>query len=42
MRAARWQERGFYRMLDAMLFKAAEPEERYRILERFYTGWRPG
>ncbi len=33
---ARWQERGFYRMLDAMLFKAAEPEERYRILERFY------
>ena len=34
---ARWQERGFYRMLDAMLFKAAEPEERYRVLERFYT-----
>ncbi|WP_375395145.1 lycopene beta-cyclase CrtY [uncultured Sphingomonas sp.] len=33
---ARWRERGFYRMLDAMLFKAAEPEERYRILERFY------
>ena len=23
-------------MLTAMLFKAAEPEERYRILERFY------
>lgn len=34
---ARWQERGFYRMLDAMLFKAAEPAERYRVLERFYT-----
>lgn len=31
-----WKERGFYRMLDAMLFKAAEPAERYRILERFY------
>ena len=31
-----WHDRGFYRMLDAMLFKAAEPEERYRILERFY------
>jgi lycopene beta-cyclase len=32
-----WRARGFYRMLDKMLFKAAEPEERYRILERFYT-----
>jgi lycopene beta-cyclase len=31
-----WRERGFYRMLDKMLFKAAEPAERYRILERFY------
>lgn len=31
-----WQRRGFYRMLAAMLFRAAEPEERYRILERFY------
>lgn len=31
-----WKSRGFYRMLTAMLFKAAEPEERYRILERFY------
>ncbi|MET3761026.1 lycopene beta-cyclase CrtY [Sphingomonas sp. UYEF23] len=31
-----WQARGFYRMLDKMLFRAAEPEERYRVLERFY------
>ena len=31
-----WDRRGFYRMLDAMLFRAAKPEERYRILERFY------
>ncbi|WP_267381850.1 MULTISPECIES: lycopene beta-cyclase CrtY [unclassified Sphingomonas] len=31
-----WQRRGFYRMLDTMLFKAAEPAERYRVLERFY------
>jgi lycopene beta-cyclase len=31
-----WDQRGFYRMLDAMLFRAAEPEERYRVLERFY------
>jgi lycopene beta-cyclase len=31
-----WKRRGFYRMLAAMLFKAAEPAERYRVLERFY------
>uniref|UniRef100_UPI0030DABECA lycopene cyclase family protein n=1 Tax=Pseudomonas sp. EL_65y_Pfl2_R96 TaxID=3088699 RepID=UPI0030DABECA len=31
-----WQARGFYRMLDRMLFRAADPDERYRILERFY------
>ena len=31
-----WQTRGYYRMLDTMLFRAAEPDQRYRILERFY------
>lgn len=31
-----WAARGFYRMLDTMLFKAAEPAERYRVLQRFY------
>ncbi|MCW3846546.1 lycopene beta-cyclase CrtY [Sphingomonas sp. LB-2] len=31
-----WKRRGYYRMLAAMLFRAAEPGERYRILERFY------
>ena len=31
-----WKARGFYRMLDKMLFRAADPEERYRVLERFY------
>ncbi|MEY3703579.1 MAG: lycopene cyclase [Pseudomonadota bacterium] len=31
-----WAGRGFYRMLDAMLFRAAEPQTRYRVLERFY------
>jgi len=31
-----WRGRRFYRLLAAMLFKAAEPEERYRILARFY------
>lgn len=33
---ARWDERRFYRMLDAMLFRAADPEARYKVLERFY------
>lgn len=37
MARATWARRGFYRMLDTMLFKAAEPAERYRVLERFYT-----
>jgi lycopene beta-cyclase len=31
-----WRARGFYRLLDAMLFRAAEPDKRYRVLERFY------
>lgn len=31
-----WRQRGFYRMLDKMLFRAAQPEERFRIFERFY------
>jgi lycopene beta-cyclase len=34
--ARTWADRGFYRMLDTMLFRAAEPAERYRVLERFY------
>jgi lycopene beta-cyclase len=31
-----WKDRGYYRMLATMLFRAAEPAERYRVLERFY------
>jgi lycopene beta-cyclase len=31
-----WKARGYYRMLATMLFRAAEPAERYRVLERFY------
>lgn len=34
--AAGWRRQRFYRMLDAMLFRAAAPDERYRIFERFY------
>jgi lycopene beta-cyclase len=33
---AAWVSRGFYRLLDRMLFRAAEPAERYKVLERFY------
>ena len=31
-----WESRGFYRLLNRMLFRAAEPAQRYRVLERFY------
>lgn len=31
-----WEERGFYRLLTKMLFRAAWPHERRQILERFY------
>ena len=31
-----WRARGFYRLLDVMLFRAADPDQRYRVLERFY------
>ncbi len=34
--AAHWRSRGYYRMLDKMLFHAAEPDQRYRMFERFY------
>jgi lycopene beta-cyclase len=35
--AEAWRTRGFYRMLSRMLFGAAAPGERRRVLERFYT-----
>jgi lycopene beta-cyclase len=31
-----WKQGRFYRMLDTMLFRAAEPHLRYKVLERFY------
>lgn len=34
--ASQWKRRNFYRMLDSMLFRAADPADRYKILERFY------
>ena len=36
MSKAAWQNRGFYRLLNRMLFRACEPDQRYRVLERFY------
>lgn len=33
---AAWKARGFYRLLNRMLFRACAPERRYRVLERFY------
>jgi lycopene beta-cyclase len=33
---AAWHDRGFYRLLARMMFRAAEPPDRYRMLERFY------
>lgn len=34
--AQRWADRGFYRLLNRMLFGAAEPDQRYKVLQRFY------
>ena len=34
--AAAWKARGFYRLLDTMLFRAARPMERIKVFERFY------
>lgn len=31
-----WRERRFYRLLNRMLFRAASPALRYRVLEHFY------
>lgn len=31
-----WEKRGYYRFLNRMLFQAAKPSERHRILARFY------
>lgn len=31
-----WRERAIFRLVNRMLFRAARPGERYRVLERFY------
>jgi lycopene beta-cyclase len=35
--AETWRAQGFYRLLNRLMFDAAEPASRYRILQRFYT-----
>jgi lycopene beta-cyclase len=35
--AQAWGERGMFRLLNRMLFKAGRPERRYTVLERFYS-----
>jgi lycopene beta-cyclase len=32
-----WRSRGYFRLLNRMLFRAGPPAERYRVLERFYA-----
>ncbi|ADM10252.1 hypothetical protein PB2503_11024 [Parvularcula bermudensis HTCC2503] len=32
----RWSAHGFYRLLNRLLFRAAAPDQRYIVLERFY------
>ncbi|HEX2546009.1 MAG TPA: lycopene beta-cyclase CrtY [Ramlibacter sp.] len=32
-----WRRQGFFRLLNRMLFEAAAPHERWRVMERFYT-----
>ncbi|MFO1014920.1 MAG: lycopene beta-cyclase CrtY [Caulobacteraceae bacterium] len=38
---AAWNDRGFYRLLNRMLFKACAPAQRYKVLERFYRLGQP-
>lgn len=33
---ARWAASGLYRLLNRMLFKAADPDQRYRVLQHFH------
>ena len=34
--AAHWRGQAYYRMLATLLFRAAEPQERWRVMARFY------
>lgn len=32
-----WKDQSYYRTLNRMMFRAAQPHQRYRVLEHFYT-----
>lgn len=32
-----WKKAGFFRLLNRMLFRCGQPENRYRVLQRFYS-----
>ncbi len=34
---ATWRERGFFRLLNRMLFRSAAPSARWKVMQRFYT-----
>jgi lycopene beta-cyclase len=34
--AAHWRSGSYYRLLGKMLFRAAQPDQRWRIFDRFY------
>jgi lycopene beta-cyclase len=36
-----WRSRGYYRLLNRMMFRACAPELRYRVLQRFYRLGQP-
>jgi lycopene beta-cyclase len=38
---AAWEARGFYRLLNRMLFRACAPDQRWRVLARFYRLGQP-
>lgn len=38
---AAWKRRDYYRLLNRMMFRACEPNQRYRVLERFYRLQQP-
>ena len=33
---AQWKAQGFFRLLNRMLFRAAAPDQRWRVMQRFY------
>lgn len=33
---AQWRAQGFFRLLNRLLFQAARPDERWRVMQRFY------